>query len=53
MPVIEKKRAEVLEKLNEETDYNKISVLTDELQQISDRLEEMEMRWLELQEMQS
>lgn len=51
MPVIEKKRAEVLEKLNEETDYNKISVLTDELQQISDRLEEMEMRWLELQEL--
>lgn len=50
MPKLEEKRAEILEKLNNESDYEKISVLSGELQDTSDKLEEMEMRWLELQE---
>ena len=50
MPKLEKKRNEVLEKLNNEADYEKISVLSADLEDISGKLEEMEMRWLELQE---
>ena len=50
MPKLEAKRSEILEKLNNETDYEKISKLSEELQHLSDQLEEMEMRWLELQE---
>lgn len=53
MPKLEEKRADILEKLNNESDYEKISKLSDELQTVSDELGEMEMRWLELQEMQS
>ena len=45
-----KKRAEILEKLNNESDYEKISVFSAELEKISDRMDELEMRWLELQE---
>ncbi len=51
MPELETKRADILEKLNNESDYNKIAILSEELQNVSDRLEEMEMRWLELQEL--
>ena len=51
MPVLEAKRNKILENLNNETDYEKISKLSEDLQNISDQLEEMEMRWLELQEM--
>ncbi|OWR15064.1 ABC-F family ATP-binding cassette domain-containing protein [Chryseobacterium sp. VAUSW3] len=50
IPEFEKKRAEILEKLNNETDYEKISVFSAELEKISDRMDELEMRWLELQE---
>ena len=50
MPKLEKKRSEILEKLNNEADYEKISKLSEELQYLSDQLEQMEMRWLELQE---
>lgn len=50
MPELEKKRSEILEKLNNETDYEKISKLSEELQSVSDQLENHEMRWLELQE---
>ena len=50
MPKLEAKRAEIIEKLNNEGDYEQISKLSDELQTLSDQLEEMEMRWLELQE---
>lgn len=50
MPKLEKQRAEILEKLNNETDYEKIASLSESLQTLSDNLEEMEMRWLELQE---
>lgn len=50
LPVLEKKRNEILEKLNNETDYEKISVYSAELERISGKIEEMEMRWLELQD---
>lgn len=50
MPELEQKRSEILEKLNGETNYEKISVLSAELEQISEKLDEYEMRWLELQE---
>ena len=50
IPELEKKRMEILEKLNNETDYEKISVFSAELEKISDRMDELEMRWLELQE---
>jgi ATP-binding cassette subfamily F protein uup len=53
MPELEKKRAEILEKLNNEADYEKIAVLSADLEKISEQLEEHEMRWLELQEMMS
>ena len=50
MPELEKQRAKILDQLNNKTDYEEISKLSDELQKVSDQLEEMEMRWLELQE---
>ena len=50
IPEFEKKRAEILEKLNNESDYEKISVFSAELKKISDRMDELETRWLELQE---
>lgn len=50
MPNLEKLRAEILEKLNNETDYDKISTLSAELQKLGDELENLELRWLELQE---
>ena len=50
IPALEKKRTEILEKLNNETDYEKISVFSADLEKISDRMDELEMRWLELQE---
>lgn len=53
MPELEKKRAKILEKLNNEADYEKIAVLSADLEKISEQLEEHEMRWLELQEMMS
>ena len=50
MPKLEKKRAEILEKLNNEKDYDKISALSKELEDLSTELENFEFRWLELQE---
>lgn len=50
IPELEKKRAEILEKINNESDYEKISVFSAELEKISDRMDELETRWLELQE---
>ena len=46
MPELEKKRAEILEKLNNEADYEKIATLSAELEKVSEKLEEYEMRWL-------
>ena len=53
MPELEKKRADILEKLNNEADYEKIATLSAELEKVSEKLEEYEMRWLELQEIMS
>ncbi|MDO5615519.1 MAG: ABC-F family ATP-binding cassette domain-containing protein [Cruoricaptor ignavus] len=50
MPELEQQRAEILNQLNNESDYEKIATLSESLQTLSDRLEETELRWLELQE---
>jgi len=50
MPKLEEKRAEILDQLNNESDYDKISKLSKDLETLSEKLEEYEMRWLELQE---
>ncbi len=50
MPKLEAQRGAILEKLNNETDYDKISNLSTELERIGNQLEEYEMRWLELQD---
>lgn len=50
MPKLEAERAVILEKLNNETDYDTISNLSADLERIGNQLEEYEMRWLELQD---
>ena len=50
MPILKKKQDEILEKLNNETDYNIISELSQQLEETTSQLEAHEMRWLELQE---
>ncbi|PWN63211.1 ABC-F family ATP-binding cassette domain-containing protein [Chryseobacterium oncorhynchi] len=50
MPELEEKRAKILDQLNNESDYEKIAGLSSELETISEKLENHEMRWLELQE---
>ena len=50
MPVLKKKQDEILEKLNNETDYSIISELSQKLEETTSQLEAYEMRWLELQE---
>ena len=50
MPVLKQKQDEILEKLNNETDYNIISELSQQLEKTTNQLEAHEMRWLELQE---
>ena len=50
MPVLKEKQDEILEKLNNETDYNIISQLSQKLEETTSQLEAYEMRWLELQE---
>jgi len=52
MPKKESERNKILEFLNNESDYEKISKFSADLEAISLQLEEMEFRWLELQEMQ-
>lgn len=51
MPILESKREVILEQLNNETDYTKIASLSADLESISNKLEEFELRWLELQEL--
>lgn len=51
MPALEEQRDKILELLNNEADYEKIAKLSTDLENISEKLEEQEMRWLELQEM--
>ena len=50
MPVLKEKQDEILEKLNNETNYNIISELSQQLEETTSQLEAHEMRWLELQE---
>ena len=50
IPVLKEKQDEILEKLNNETDYSIISELSQELEETTSQLEAHEMRWLELQE---
>lgn len=50
MPNLEAQKAKLLEQLNNETDYETIAQISNQLQKISDDLEEKELRWLELQE---
>lgn len=50
IPELEKQRDLILQQLNNETDYTKISVLSADLEAVSEKLETAEMRWLELQE---
>ncbi|WP_294240422.1 ABC-F family ATP-binding cassette domain-containing protein [Chryseobacterium sp. sg2396] len=51
MPELEEQRAKIFDQLNNESDYEKISKLSADLENISGKLEDHEMRWLELQEM--
>ncbi len=50
MPELEEQRAKILDQLNNEADYEKIAKLSAELETVSEKLENHEMRWLELQE---
>lgn len=50
LPVIEEKRAAIMQQLTTETEYGVISNLSAELESLTSKLEEMELRWLELQE---
>lgn len=50
MPELEAKRTKILEQLNNETDYEKISKLSEDLQVTENQLTDHEMRWLELQD---
>lgn len=50
IPEFEAKRATVLEQLNNEADYEKIAKLSAELESLSEKLENHELRWLELQD---
>lgn len=51
MPDLEKQRAKILDQLNNEADYEKIAKLSSELEMVSGKLEDHEMRWLEIQEL--
>jgi ATP-binding cassette subfamily F protein uup len=49
MPELEE-QTKILDQLNNEADYEKIAKLSSELETVSEKLENHEMRWLELQE---
>ena len=50
IPKLEKQKIEILEKLNSETEYEKISAFSKNLETIAEKLQNLEMRWLELQD---
>lgn len=50
MPELEKKRSEIMDLLNNESNYEKIATLSAQLEEVSQKLEMAEFRWLELQE---
>ncbi len=50
MPILESRKEEIVAALHNETDYEKIAESSAELERITAELDEIEMRWLELQE---
>ncbi|WP_027377743.1 ABC-F family ATP-binding cassette domain-containing protein [Kaistella palustris] len=50
IPRLEKRREEILAELNKETDYKKIAALSKELESLTEKIQDLEMRWLELHE---
>ncbi|NNE55351.1 MAG: ATP-binding cassette domain-containing protein [Flavobacteriales bacterium] len=50
LPKLEKKKANLLDEMNSEQDYEKLESLGAELKQVEEKLESKEMRWLELSE---
>jgi len=50
IPEFEENRAKILDQLNNETEYEKIAKLSAELESLSEKLENHELRWLELQD---
>lgn len=50
MPKLEEKRNKILEQISDQTDYDKIAKFSSDLKEISEKLENLELRWLELQE---
>lgn len=50
IPEFEEIRAKILDQLNNETEYEKIAKLSAELESLSEKLENHELRWLELQD---
>ena len=50
MPKLEEQRSRILDELNNETDYEKIAKFSAELETIAEKLENFELRWLELQD---
>jgi ATP-binding cassette subfamily F protein uup len=50
IPKLEGQRAQILDQLNNETEYEKVAKLSAELESISEKLENYEIRWLEIQE---
>lgn len=49
MPQLEQRRAEILNKLTTESEYEKIAVFSRDLENLEKTLQDLEMRWLELQ----
>jgi ABC transport system ATP-binding/permease protein len=50
MPLIEKKKAELTKRLNEGGSYEDLTAWAKEIENLSNQLDEMELRWLELSE---
>ena len=53
LPILEAEREAIMQKLNSETDYKIISTLSESLKSTTNRLEELELRWLDLQDLQN
>lgn len=51
MPEIEAEKSLLLEQLNEQSEYQEIEMLSKSLEALTQELEEIEFRWLELQEL--
>lgn len=51
IPELEEQKSQLQEQLNNETAYDKLQTISEDIQKIETELEEKEMRWLELSEM--